>query len=101
MSREIYDADDIRKVSKTNRLSPADKAIAELDGRFKKLTTVAEELGVHPETLRRLTKSDRVKAPSKALLLGKMTIYLFTPEDEEELRQYFKGDRETFLRSAK
>lgn len=83
---KIYDASDVKAET---RVSPAQRIIESLDGDFKTMRQVAEEVGVHVETLRRLCRTPRVKAPSKATKSGKLVIYLFTPEDVEEVREYF------------
>lgn len=76
-----------------NQMSPVDREIAKLDGVYYKLREAAPLVGVSPTTLRRLLSSDEVKAPSKELLLGQMVVYLYTPEDIEELREYYRTRR--------
>lgn len=73
------------------RISPATRILNELDGEWYTMGQTAEKIGVHIETLRRLCRTDRVKAPSNAVQQGQLVIYLFTPEDVEEVRQYFNG----------
>ena len=90
MKPQVYDAKDVKAES---RMSPAQRIIEALDGDFKTMREVAEEVGVHIETLRRLCRTPRVNAPSKATKQGKLVIYLFTPEDVEEVKAYF-ADRD-------
>lgn len=42
-----------------------------------------------PMTIRRAMYSKRVSAPSFEVKQGKMKVYLYTPEDIQELREYF------------
>ena len=88
MQPKIYDVADVKAESRT---SPAQRIIDSLDGEFYTMRQTAEMCGVHIETLRRLCRTPRVKAPSKATKSGKMVIYLFTPEDVEEVKEYFGG----------
>lgn len=85
---EIFDAAD---VVTEKRISPAQRIINSLDGEYLTMRQVAELMGVHIETMRRLSRSDSVKAPSKATRRGKLVIYLFTPEDVEEVTAYFEN----------
>jgi hypothetical protein len=93
MSPEIINASEIKR---SPRKSPADQLLDDLEGDFSKLTDVAREVGVHPETLRRLCRTDKVNAPSHAVQQGGMTMYLFTPEDVDELKSYFARGRMAF-----
>lgn len=90
MKPQVYDVADVQAQSRT---SPAQRIIESLDGDFKTMRQTAQEVGVHIETLRRLCRTDRVKAPSKATKSGKLVIYLFTPEDVQEVKDYF-SDRD-------
>lgn len=87
---------DSKDVPGTNsRKSPATLILESLEGEFLTMRQMAERIGVHTETMRRLCKAvdndgnPKVKAPSKAVQTGDMTIYLFTPEDVEEIEEYF------------
>lgn len=88
MKPKVYDVADVKTESRTN---PAQRIIAELDGEYFTMRQTSEKVGIHIETLRRLCRTDRVKAPTKATKRGKMVIYLFTPEDVEEVLNYFHG----------
>jgi hypothetical protein len=87
---QVYDAADVQAETRT---SPAQRIIDSLEGEYKTMRQTAELCGVHIETLRRLCRTDRVKAPSKATKSGKLVIYLFTDEDIEEVQNYF-SDRD-------
>lgn len=87
---------DAKDVPGTNtRKSPATIILESLDGEYLTMRQVAEHIGVHTETMRRLCKArdqegnPKVNAPSKAVQTGDMTIYLFTPEDVQEIETYF------------
>lgn len=84
----VVDAVDVPK-EPIKRKSPAELILASLDGDYKVMREMAARYGVHIETMRRLAKTDKVKAPSKAVQSGDMTIYLFTPEDVAEVDEYF------------
>lgn len=86
MKPQVYDAADVQAETRT---SPAQRIIDALDGDYKTMRQTAELCGVHIETLRRLCRTPRVNAPSKATKSGKLVIYLFTPEDVEEVQTYF------------
>jgi hypothetical protein len=91
MQPKVYDVGDVKAETRT---SPAQRIIDALPGKFYTMRQTAEMCGVHIETLRRLCRTDRVTAPSKATKSGKMVIYLFTPEDVEEVKDYFNGREE-------
>ena len=88
MQPKVYDVGDVKTETRT---SPAQRIIDSLPGTFYTMRQTADLCGVHVETLRRLCRTDRVKAPTKATKTGKMVIYLFTPEDVEEVQTYFNG----------
>lgn len=90
---EIMDASEIDRI---RRKSPADQLLEDLGDEYKKLTEVAKEVGVHAETLRRLCRSDKVNAPSKAIKQGGMLMYLFTKEDVQEVADYFNKGRTAY-----
>lgn len=70
-------------------ISPADRLVSAQQGTFYKLSEAAQILGVSSTTLRRLMRNDAVKAPSFQVRQRKMKVYLYTPEDLIELREYF------------
>lgn len=54
---------------------------------------VADEIGCSVQLVRKLQKDKRVKAPSFEVPYGRNKIYLYTPEDVEELRQHLTKQR--------
>lgn len=74
--------------------SPADRIMADLPGVFYKLSEVAQMLNLSEVTLRRLIRKGVTKAPSHTLRHGGMQMYLYTPEDVEELRRYYQKEPE-------
>lgn len=70
-------------------LSPADRLVADLPRPYYKLSDVAKILNKSPATIRRLMRGKKVKAPSYKIEQGGMLVYLFTPEDIEEIRAYY------------
>ena len=69
--------------------SPADRMVDSLDGQFYKLTEVAAQLSISESTLRRLQRRGVLKAPSYQINQGGMKIYLYTPEDVQEIRDHY------------
>jgi hypothetical protein len=69
--------------------SPADRLVESLDGEYFKLTDVAIQLNVSESSLRRLRKREGLRAPSFEIRQGGMHIYLYTPDDVDELRNYY------------
>lgn len=88
MNPRVYDVSEVQTESRT---SPAQRVIDKLDGEYYTMRQTAQMCGVHIETLRRLCRTDRVGAPTKATKAGKMVIYLFTPDDVQEVKDYFNG----------
>lgn len=74
-------------------VSPADRLVAEQSGQYYKLSEVATVVGKSSATIRRLMRMGRVKAPSYQIRQGDMLVYLFTPEDIEEIRNYFGSQK--------
>lgn len=74
-----------------NKLTPVDRLLADLDGTYYRVSEVAEALNRSSNTIRRLINKPGIKAPSYTLKQGGMEIYLYTPDDLEELRIYFYG----------
>jgi len=85
---------DVEELAPNRRTSPFQLIMDSLDGEFYSMRQAARMTGVHIETLRRLCHTDRVKAPSKATKQGGLFVYLFTPEDIEEVREYFAAQNE-------
>lgn len=80
-------------VKRTNQpgggISPAARLVSSLDGQYYLLSEVADILGKDQMTIRRAMYRGRVKAPSHEVWEGKMKVYLYTPDDIQELRDYF------------
>lgn len=76
--------------------TPVDRIMADLPGVYYRLSEVGLMLNVSNTTLRRLLKKEEITAPSKIVTRGGLRMYLYTPEDVEELRKYFgKGHGQT------
>lgn len=73
-----------------NTVTPAERFLADMPDTYYRLSEAAELCSVHPNTLRRLLKNPKIKAPSKQMTHGGFRMYLYTLEDIEELREYFK-----------
>jgi len=85
----IKDASEAQELMPKKRRSPAQKLIDELDPEYYSVRQAADVFGVHVETMRRLLRSDLVKAPSKVLQQGKMFIWLVTEEDLVEIAEFY------------
>lgn len=83
-----------RQENRTRRLSPAARLVTSLDGDYYMISEVAKILGKSTQTIRRTMYENRVKAPSKQVRQGGMTVYLYSSEDIEELRGYFAAQVE-------
>lgn len=59
---------------------------------------VAETLGVSTNLVRKWVKDPEIKAPTYEVPYGKNKIYLFTPEDVEELRKIVAAQRTPVVR---
>lgn len=88
---------DAADVERPQRVSPMTRLLNSVEGDYWISKQVAKHLGVHNETIRRVTKkyTDEgkkvVKAPSKALKAGGTVIYLYDMDDVVELEDYFIG----------
>lgn len=76
------------------RKSGVRSIIAQVDGDYYTTSEVAKELGVSVGTIRRWYRATELglKAPSKKITRGKLTIYLYTEDDLEELRLFMNGE---------
>ncbi len=84
----LHDAKDYVS-NQAGRMSPADRMVAALDGRFYTIRRASEIIGVNRETMRRALKTDALDAPSKVLTHGKMEVWLLTDEDLLEVAEHF------------
>ena len=78
-----------RTKSVSSRVFPFGNIISRLEGDYKTISEVSEELGVSQGRIRYATRQEYVKAPSMEITRGKAKILLYTQEDMEELRIYF------------
>jgi predicted phage gp36 major capsid-like protein len=89
---QIVDSSEVRRQPKK---APATRMIEALPDGYKTSRQVAELFGVNIETIRRLARAkdadgnDKFTAPSKAAKSGELVIWVYTPEDVEELARYF------------
>lgn len=95
MKPQIVDAADVRRMP---RKAPATRLIEALPPGLLTARQVAERFEVNIETIRRLARAkdedgkQKFKAPSKAAKTGELIIWVYTPEDVDELAEYF-GER--------
>jgi len=89
---QIVDAADVQR---RPRKSPATRMIEGLPPDLLTARQVAERFDRNIETIRRLARPDprtgekRFKAPSKAIKSGELIIWVYTPEDVDELAEHF------------
>jgi hypothetical protein len=100
---KIVDAGEVKRRPKK---APATRMIEQIPEGLFTARQVAEKFGVNIETIRRLGRAKdangkpRFKAPSKAAKNGELIVWVYTPEDVEELAEYF-GERPTTRRGRK
>jgi transposase len=86
---------DAAEVKRHPKKAPATRMIESLPEGLLTARQVAEHFEVNVETIRRLARAknsegkDRFKAPSKAAKQGELVLWVYTPEDMEELAEYF------------
>jgi transposase len=89
---KIVDSADVKRHP---RKSPATRLIESLPPDLLTARQVAEKFDVSIETIRRLGRArlsdgtSKFKAPSKAARTGDLVVWLYTPEDLDELAEYF------------
>jgi len=71
--------------------TPVDRLMANLDGTYYRISEVAKMLDKSSHTVRRTIGKPGIHAPSYQVKQGGLEIYLYTPEDVEELREHFSG----------
>lgn len=92
---QIVDAAEVRR---SPRKAPATRIIEQLPDGYLTARQVAERFEVNIETIRRLARAvnsdgkPRFQAPSKAARTGELIIWVYTPDDVDELAEYF-GER--------
>ena len=87
MSDDIFNA---------KRMDPSTRFVRALDGDFYMLREAAEMLGVSTQTLRKTVHDEKINAPSFWVMFGKLKIYLYTRDDIEEVRAWFKAREEVY-----
>lgn len=80
---------------------PSDALISSLDGTYYKLSEAVILTGKSASTLRRLMKKNLVKAPTGEIYQGKNKYYLYTPEDIQEIRDYYTKQTQVVNRKGK
>ena len=89
---QIVDAAEVKRVPKK---APATRMIEALPPGLLTARQVAEKFDVNIETIRRLARAkdsegnERFTAPSKAAKSGELIIWVYTPDDVDELAEYF------------
>jgi len=92
---QIVDASEVKRQP---RKAPATRMIEALPKGYLTARQVAERFDVNIETIRRLARAkddngrEKFKAPSKAAKSGELIIWVYTPDDVNELAEYF-GER--------
>lgn len=87
-----------KDIKRRPRKAPATLMIEALPAGMLTAREVAKRFDVNVETIRRMARATtadgkpRFKAPSKAAKTGDLVIWVYTPEDMEELADYF-GER--------
>jgi len=80
----------------TKRMDPSTRFVRSLEGEFFLLREAAGMLGISTQALRKTVHDKSVAAPSFWVMFGKLKIYLYTREDVDELRAWFKAREEVF-----
>jgi hypothetical protein len=83
----------VKKIEYGEHEAPAIAYVRSLGIDAQVSSQVAEELGVSVQLVRKLRTSGDFKAPSLEVPFGKNKIFLYTPEDVEELRAYVQRSR--------
>jgi len=97
---------DSQEIKRTTRKAPATRLIEALPDGYLTARQVATKFDVNIETIRRLARAkdsdgnERFRAPSKAAKSGDLVIWVYTPEDVDELAEYF-GERIPRKRGSK
>jgi len=90
---KVVSSGDIKPIK---RKSPMHIILDSVDGDFWTMQQVADHIGVHIETIRRITKkrtadgSKLLKAPTSAVRSGEAVIYLFDAADVKEIEEHFE-----------
>lgn len=90
---------DHKRKGPKGRTSPVQDYVRNLGEDYKTTQEVADALGISANYVRKLAKDDRFKAPSYVAPFGNKKVYLYTPEDVKELREYLKGQHKVYKRA--
>lgn len=91
----------VQKIEYQEREAPAIAYVRSLGIDALVASQVAKELNVSVQLVRKLRKDEQFTAPSMEVPFGTNVIYLYTPEDVEELRAYVQRSRTPRARSKK
>lgn len=83
----------VPQIKNTRRLSPAKAFVAALGVDGKTMNEVAAELGISRTYMLKLLHEPALKAPSLVAKFGTRKIYVYTPDDRQELRDYIARER--------
>jgi hypothetical protein len=83
----------VTRIKYEGRVAPSKAFVRSLGMDALVASEVAEELNVSPIHIRRLIDHPDLDAPSYVVPYGKNHIYLYTPEDVEELRKFIAKQR--------
>jgi predicted transcriptional regulator len=79
----------------SQRVDPTTKFVRSLDGEFIMLREAAEMLDLSHSTLRKyISEKTEGLQPSKAVMFGKVLVYLYTKEDVDRMRGLIEKRRE-------
>ena len=96
---EVKDREEaLKEAGRPAKKAPATRMIEQIPDGLYTARDMAERFDVSLETIRRLGRAKdsdgkpRFTAPSKAAKTGDLVVWVYTPEDVEELAEYF-GER--------
>jgi hypothetical protein len=89
-----------RVVVRIERDNPVHRFVAQLRDKtgidYKTTAEVASDLGVSTNWIRKVKRQGVLGVPSMATKLGKVEIYLYTPDDVDKIRQYLVERQSVF-----
>lgn len=63
---------------------------------YRTTAEVSADLGVSVGWIHKIQRNPSVRAPSKTAYLGRVKVYLYTPEDVEEIRRYLVDQQQVY-----